>query len=78
MSITIITTRNASEIVRINEESLGTVYPRAVLPNAGLKRVGTVNPRVIRNQLTGQEKCAQRTYRSLVVLSQKDIPGVKR
>ena len=44
------------EIVRTKEESLGTEYPRAVLPKAGLRRVGTVSPSVIINQLTGHKK----------------------
>lgn len=61
LSKKIIITKNTNAIVRINDETFGIVYPNAVLPNAGLRRVGTVKPIVIMNQLTGHKKCAMST-----------------
>jgi hypothetical protein len=56
LSITRVTKRKVSEIVKMKDESLGTVYPRAVLAKAGLRREGIESPIVIVNQLTGQRK----------------------
>src|SRR3989344_4004590 len=74
-SITRRTARNTRVIVRIPDEILGSMKPRAVLLNTGLTRVTTDTPTVIINQFTGQSRLSAASLSILKVLFINDTPG---